>query len=427
VTTGTEKHHHKEETGQVALLSVAEAQQRLLSVFDPLEAISLPLAQAVGRVLAGPVRSRIDLPLFANSSMDGFAVQSADVALASAENPVTLAVVTDIPAGEASGVLLKAGEAARIMTGAPLLEGADAVVPVEDTDFSDRQTGTAPPKQVQIFHPARSGDNVRPHGQDVRAGETVLAAGSRLRPQDAGFLAMLGEAEVRVHRAPRVAVFSTGDELLPVGDSLVPGKIYDSNTYTLVSQVEKYGGQPVNLGIVPDRAEAVQESLDRAAQERVDLIASSAGVSVGAFDFVRTVVEQEGHLSFWRVNMRPGKPLVFGDYRGIPFFGLPGNPVSAFVGFEVFVRPALMKMSGLRDWSRPVQPVELQEAVESDGRESYLRCGRSSGRPLACSPYRSSRFRKFTLSGKPMLFNPFWVKSLPAGARVNAWLLDDIL
>jgi molybdopterin molybdotransferase len=241
---------------------------------------------------------------------------------------------------------------------------------------------------------------------------------------------MLGEAEVRVHRTPRVAVFSTGDELLPAGLPLSPGKIYDSNTYTLVSLVERYGGRPVNLGIVPDREEAVRESLDRAAREQVDLIVSSAGVSVGAFDFVRTVVEGEGHLSFWRVNMRPGKPLVFGDYRSIPFFGLPGNPVSAFVGFEVFVRPALMKMSGLGDWSRPAQPVELEEAVESDGRESYLRgvVSHHDGRWVAhLTGHQGSGNLRSLVQANALLLIPSGVKSLPVGARVNAWLLDHIL
>jgi molybdopterin molybdotransferase len=225
-------------------------------------------------------------------------------------------------------------------------------------------------------------------------------------------------------------VFSTGDELLPVGLPLGPGKIYDSNTHTLVSLVEQYGGQPANLGIVRDREEAVRESLERAARERVDLIVSSAGVSVGAFDFVRTVVESEGRLNFWKVNMRPGKPLVFGDYRGIPFFGLPGNPVSAFVGFEVFVRPALMKMSGLVDWSRPAQPVELEEAVESDGRESYLRgvVALRDGRWLAhLTGHQGSGNLRSLVQANALLLIPSGVKSLPAGARVNAWLLDPIL
>jgi len=174
---------------------------------------------------------------------------------------------------------------------------------------------------VSVFHPARKGENIRPKGQDVRIGEEVSLPGRRLRPQDVGFLAMLGVYQVKVYRLPKVAVFSTGDELIPVNLPLVPGKIHDSNTYTLVSLVEKYGGQFVNIGIVPDRADAVQASLDRGVSEGVDLILSSAGVSVGAFDFVRRVVEDNGHLKFWRVNMRPGKPLTFGLYRDIPFIG----------------------------------------------------------------------------------------------------------
>jgi molybdopterin molybdotransferase len=314
------------------------------------------------------------------------------------------------------------------MTGAVVPKGGEAVIPVEDTDFVERQPGTPPPAAVKIYRPASLGENVRPSGQDVHAGEVVMPAGARLRPQDIGFLAMLGEAEVPVHRLPQVAVFSTGDELVPLGNPLAPGKIHDSNTYTLIALIEKYGGRFLNLGIVPDRAEAVQDRLERAVEEKVDLILSSAGVSVGAFDFVRNVVEQHGHLDFWRVNMRPGKPLAFGNYRGIPFVGLPGNPVSAFVGFEVFVRPAILKMMGLTRWERPVHRAELLESIESDGRESYLRgvVENRDGKWLArLTGHQGSGNLRSLVQANAILLIPSGVKSLPIGAGVDAWLLDQ--
>lgn len=410
-----------------ALLSVAEAQARLLAAFSPLESETVHLSRAVGRVLAEVVRSKLDQPPFTNSSMDGFAVRAEDVALASAERGVRLQVVADIPAGRVVDLTLAPGQAIRIMTGAALPMGADAVVPVEDTDFKERQPGSPAPEWVTVYKPVRSGENVRPKGQDVRAGEIVMQAGHRLRPQDIGFLAMLGIAEVSVYRRPQVAVFATGDELIPVEQPLLPGKIYDSNTYTLISEIERHGGQPLNLGIVPDDLEAIGACLDRAINHGADLILSSAGVSVGAFDFVRHSVERKGHLEFWRVNMRPGKPLAFGYYQGIPFIGLPGNPVSAFVGFEVFVRPAIMKMSGLKVVEPPVQKVRILEQVESDGRQSFLRAivANQDGQWVArLTGHQGSGNLRSLVQANALLLIPSGVKSLPIGAEVDAWLLD---
>lgn len=410
------------------LLNVAEAQQRLLESFKPLHPINLPLIQAAGRILAEDIRSNVDLPPFTNSSMDGFAIHAVDVSSASLQNPVSLKVVADIPAGQVSNVSLQVGQAARIMTGAPLPNGSDAVVPVEETDFNERQPGTPPPAVVQILKPAGKGENTRPRGQDIHVGEVVMHSGSRLRPQDIGFLAMLGIPEVKVYQSPRIAVFSSGDELLPVNASLSPGKIHDANSYTLITLIEKYGGSFVNLGIVPDTAEAVRGCLDRAVFEDVDMILSSAGVSVGAFDFVRSVVEEQGRLDFWRVNMRPGKPLAFGNYRDVPFIGLPGNPVSAFVGFEVFVRPALLKMAGLDHLERPVQQVILQEAVESDGRQSYLRGivqNQNGIWQARLTGHQGSGNLHSLVQANALLLIPSGVKSLPIGARVDAWLLDN--
>lgn len=414
-----------------ALLSVAEARQQLLAAFALVETEIIPLTRAAGRVLSQAVSSQVDLPLFANSSMDGFALKAADVAAADRQQPVELRVVDDVPAGQVSSTHLGPGEAVRIMTGAPLPEGADAVVPVEDTDHFRQETGSEAqiPVRVKVHRAVERGDYVRPKGQDVKLGEVVLSQNIRLRPQDVGFLAMLGIPEVPVYRRPRIGLLSTGDELLPVEEPLQPGKIHDSNAYTLSALVDRDGGEAIKLGIAPDREQAVREILDRSVDLGADLILSSAGVSVGAFDFVKRVVEQRGQLNFWRVNMRPGKPLTFGSYRGIPFIGLPGNPVSAFVGYEVFVRPALLKMSGIPDQPRPAIKVKLLEPLESDGRESYLRSivNFNDGEWTAqLTGHQGSGNLRSLVQANALLIIPAGVKSLPAGAEADCWLLGDI-
>ncbi len=288
-------------------------------------------------------------------------------------SPRSLRVVADIPAGSHPLISLAAGEAARIMTGAPVPEGADAVIPVEDTNFDNRDAGTPAPQEVQILRSARSGANVRPRGMDLHTGEVVLKKGRVLKPQDLGLLAMLGFANVLVYRKPRIALFSSGDELLPVDAPLEEGKIRDSNSYTLAALLEEAGVEVIRLGVAKDNPEAVKALLEKAVDLNVDLILSSAGVSVGAFDFVKQVIESNGKMDFWRVNMRPGKPLAFGEYKQILFIGLPGNPVSSFVGFEVFVRPTLQRLRGTLNGGRPTVRVRCEEQIDSDGRESYLR------------------------------------------------------
>lgn len=412
------------------LVSVAEAREKLLESFKVLDAEYIPLICATNRVLAEPVIAEFDLPPFSNSSMDGFAVQSLDVSLANSKSPVTLKVVGDIPAGNVPGMRVESGQAIRIMTGAPIPEGADAVVPVENTDFNQRQPGTPAPDEIAVYKPIPIGGNLRPVGQDVQRGELLIERGHRLRSQDIGLCAMIGLDRVPVYRKPIVAVLSTGDELLPIGASIMPGKIFDSNTSTLTSLIDKYGGQALNLGIVPDKEEAVEKSLDTAVKEGADLILSSAGVSVGAYDFVKTVVENRGNLRFWRVNMRPGKPLAFGDYQDIPFIGLPGNPVSAFVGFEVFVRPAINKFIGLPVLERAVRKVALLEAIESDGRESYLRAivsNQNGGWIARLTGHQGSGNLRSLVQANALLLVPSGVKSLPIGAKVTAWLLDSQL
>jgi molybdopterin molybdotransferase len=409
------------------LLDVAEARESLLAHFDPLNFTRLPIADVLGRVLAENVTAPFDFPPFSNSSMDGFAVLAADIEMASRKKPVLLDVIEDIPAGKTPGKVVGAGQAARIMTGAPLPTGADCVIPVEDTDFSSRDPGLAAPEKVWIYRAGEKGENIRPIGQDLRKGETVISARVQLRPQHLGFLAMLGIGEVNVFRKPRIGLLSTGDELIPLDEHLSPGKIYDSNTYTLAALVETYGGEPLRLGVSLDRADAVEEKLDLAVSGGADLILSTAGVSVGAFDYVKSVVEARGQLNFWRVNMRPGKPIAFGLYKGVPFIGLPGNPVSAFAGFEVFVRPALQKMGGFNDTRRSSVRVRLAEPITSDGRESYLRAvlTHENGEWYArLAGHQGSGNLRSLVIANALLIIPSGVKSLPSGNEVDAWFLD---
>ncbi len=409
------------------MLSVSEATERILSFFSPVEAEALPLAKAGGHILAADVAAGTDLPPFDNSSVDGFAVHSGETHGASTDSPRSFKVVADIRAGSAPSVSLNIGEAARIMTGAPLPAGADAVVMVEDTDFNDRSTGSKPPASVKVVKPVRAGENVRHHGDDLKTGEKVLSKGMRLRPQELGLLAMLGEAEVQVHRRPRLALLSSGDELLTIEKPLVPGRIHDSNSYILAALAEKAGAEVIILGIALDDRKDILKRLERAVSEKADLIVSSAGVSVGAFDYIKTIVESAGELDFWKVDLRPGKPLAFGKFHDIPFFGLPGNPVSAYVGFEIFIHPALMKLSGQKVRPHLTQKARLAEPVESDGRESYLRAivTEESGRYIARLTGHQGSGNIFSLvQANALLIVPSGVKSLPANADVEVWFLE---
>lgn len=411
------------------MLSVLEARQRILAQLSPItESVLVPLAQAASRILSTDVVADTDLPPFDNSSVDGFAVRAADLASASMEKPVKVPVIGDIPAGSEPALRLEAGQAARIMTGAPLPVGADAVVMVEDTDFNNRDAGIPAPPAVSLYRAVKAGDNVRPRGMDLKNGQQVLRAGVQLRAPELGMLAMLGVANVPAWRAPRVAVLSTGDEILPVEAALTPGKIHDANAYTLAALAGGAGCQVIRLGVAADTHASVQQKLDAALEARADVIISSAGVSVGAFDYVKDVVEANGALDFWQVDMRPGKPLAFGQYGGIPFFGLPGNPVSAFVGFLVFVEPALRRLKGLSITERPRVRVVLAEAVESDGRESYLRAlvTPEGGKYVARFPTNQSSGNLFSLvESNALLIIPSGVKSCPPETEVEAWLLEN--
>jgi len=410
----------------MALLSVTEARARILSQFKPVASETISLVKSANRILAMDIIAADDLPLFDNSSMDGFALRAVDSSNAAPASPLTLNVVADIPAGSHPTISLASGEAARIMTGAQLPAGADAVIPVEDTDFNNRDAGSTAPTQIQISKPLKSGENVRPRGMDVHAGDIVLHKGHRISPQTAGILAMLGFSNIEVHKRPRVALLSSGDELLEVNAPLESGKIRDSNSYMLAALIESTNAEVLRLGVAKDTRDSVKNLIEQATQQNVDLIISSAGVSVGAFDYVKEVIEADGALDFWRVNMRPGKPVAFGNYKNIPFIGLPGNPVSAFVGFEVFVRDTIGRLSGISDGSRRTVRVRCEEEILSDGRESYLRAviHELDGVNIAkLTGHQGSGNLLSLVQADALLIIPAGVKCVPAGQEVSAWLL----
>ncbi len=356
-------------------LSVEEALEQILRAVSPIGTERTDLLSAVGRVLAEDVAADLPIPPWANSAMDGFAVHHDDLAAAppSRERPLELIVVDEIAAGRMPQRALGRGEAARIMTGAPLPAGADTVIPVEDTEPREGR--------VRLLTGAERGAYVRPAGQDVQAGERVLPAGTPVTPAVVGMLAQLRRSFVTVGAAPRVAVLSTGDELLEVDDAggARPGRatIVNSNAYQLAAAIAEAGARPVQLGIAEDRREAIRAKVENGLRV-ADCLVSTGGVSVGDYDFVKDVLADLGaDVRFWKIAVRPGKPLVFGLVQGRPYFGLPGNPVSSLVTFELFVRPALRQMMGFigERRFRPTVEAEVRERFTvPTGRRHYLRC-----------------------------------------------------
>jgi molybdopterin molybdotransferase len=411
------------------LLSVEEALDRLTAGLSPVGTERAPLAQALGRVLAEPVEAPHPLPPFANSSMDGYAVRAADVAGASQDRPVELAVIGEAAAGSADLPEVGPGQAARITTGAPIPPGADAVVPVEATGLPEPMVGQAMPTRVEIHKPVGAGDFVRPAGLDVEAGRLVLPAGQVLRPQDIGMLAALGVSPPLVRRSLQIAVLSTGDEVIEIDQALTPGKIRDSNGYMLAALVDSAGAQAIRLGIAADSPGSIEQHLNRAVDAGADLVLTSAGVSMGAHDYVRQVIETQGQLDFWRVNIRPGKPMVYGSYRRLPFVGLPGNPVSAWVTFNIFVLPMLDKLRGAPR-RQPVRlEAQLSEPVRSDGRESYLRARvwrGGDGHLARLTGSQDSGVLSSLIEANALVRLPAGTISLATGERVETWLIGSI-
>jgi molybdopterin molybdotransferase len=326
------------------VISVDEALATVLDAVEPLGVERVPLLDALGRVLAQEVSSPRDIPGFDNSAMDGYAVRSADIAGATADKPVRLTVIETVPAGKMPSRTVQAGQAARTMTGAPVANGADAIIPVEQT----REAGDA----VEILASAASHAFVRPRGEDVKQGEAVMAPGRLLGAADLGMLASLNRAMVGVYRRPRVAIVATGDELVDVDEAPTGAQVVNSSAYALSGAIRDAGGEAAILRVARDTPAEVRERLTEAMA--FDAIFTTGGVSVGQFDHVKTVMDELGLKTlFHGVAQRPGKPLKFGTLGNRPVFGLPGNPVSTLVCFYLYAHPALLKMGGRREVGLP--------------------------------------------------------------------------
>jgi molybdopterin molybdotransferase len=399
-------------------LSVDEAQSRILARIAPLEPTEVGLLDALGAVLAEDAVADRDVPPFRNSAMDGYAVRSADVAQAG----VTLRVVGSIAAGALPERAVGAREAMRIMTGAPMPDGADTVVRVEDTDNGA--------EVVTVNAATPQGIAVRQAGEDLRRGETVLGRGTVLRHPEIGVLASIGRAKVRVIRRPNVAVLSTGDELVDIAEEPGPGQIRDANRYSLAAAVRATGCAAFELGIARDSADDLRHALGNAAFG--DLVVTSGGVSVGDHDHVKPVVNAMGQMDFWSIAIRPGRPLAFGELRtkrgAVPIFGLPGNPVSALLTFEVFVRPALLKMAGRTKLHRPRTTARLLDRIDKPtGLRMFARGihDAAAGTVRSTGPQGSGILRSMSLANC-LIDLPESASAAEPGDTVNVLLTDGM-
>ncbi|MFL5495088.1 MAG: gephyrin-like molybdotransferase Glp [Gemmatimonadales bacterium] len=404
-------------------LAAADAAQRILSDVRRQPALRIPLDDALDSVLAEPIVAPLDIPAWTNSAMDGYAARGADVRGASDSSPVRLRVVEQLPAGSFPTRQLGPGEAARIFTGAPLPEGADTVIRQEDTDYGS--------ETVTIVRDRDIGVNIRRVGEDIRKGRTVLAPGAELGPAQLGVLASLAVAHPMVYRRPRVAILGSGDEIVDVDqpEEILSGrKTASSNTHTLVALVRQAGGEPVNLGIARDTPESLREHLRRALD--CDLLVTTAGISVGEHDYVRAVLDELGaEQRFWKLRMRPGAPVGFGLLGEIPWIGLPGNPVSTMVTFELFVRPAVRKMCGRALPFRRSAPVRLAEPISLKPKlQHFLRAvvteGPDGAEARLTGPQGSGILTSMVLANA-LLVIPEGQFETPSGTAVAALRLDD--
>lgn len=404
------------------MLSVAEALDFMLDAARPVAAAeTVPTLQANGRVLAVAQASGLDVPPMDNSQMDGYVVRAADCAGAAADAGVHLKVTQRIPAGHV-GQPLQPGTAARIFTGAMIPAGADAVVMQEMCEPEQRADGD----WIGIRHAPTAGEWVRRRGEDIRAGSVILAAGTRLRAQELGLAASVGLAHLPVLRRLRVAVFFTGDELAMPGEALKPGAIYNSNRFILRGLLENLGCDVTDYGIVPDSLQATRDTLRQAAAAH-DLIITSGGVSVGEEDHVKPAVEAEGRLNMWQIAMKPGKPLAFGEVESAFFLGLPGNPVSSFITFLLFVRPFILRLQGAADVAPQAYAMRADFAwPKADRRNEFLRVKRNAGGGLDLYPNQGSAVLTSTVWGDGLVDNPPG-QTIVAGDTVRFIPFTDLL
>ncbi len=404
------------------MIAVEQALREILEQVPVLGLEKVDILEALGRVLGEDVRAPRNIPPQDNSAMDGFAVNSEDTLGAAAENPLFFDIVEDIPAGHVPQKIVGFAEAARIMTGASIPRGADAVVKVENTEMEDGR--------VKFRSPVRKGENVRRSGEDVRMDEIVLTRGRKIRPAEIGMLASLGRSFVSVHQRPLVAVLATGNELADVDGILSPATIVSSNSYSLSAQVIEAGGIPLILGIAKDRKEDMKDKYLQAL--RADIIISSAGVSVGDYDLVKDVIQELGtDIRFWKVAMRPGRPLVFGTMGGKPIFGLPGNPVSSMISFEQFVRPSIRKMTGHTNLFRRTLQAALEEGVDKvAGLRFFLRgvVRNMDGKyVVSTTGEQGSGILKSMVLANGIIVLPEEGTKVPRGTAVTVQVLDDSL
>ncbi|MBA3533242.1 MAG: molybdopterin molybdotransferase MoeA [Ardenticatenales bacterium] len=424
------------------LISVQHARTSILEYFSLLPPEHVTLWEAATRVLAQEVVAGHDVPPFRNSAMDGYAVRGADVTAASRSAPVRLRVVAQVAAGALAEREVGPGEAVRIMTGAPMPDGADAVVRFEDTSEL-WPVGERPATPiVAICQAVPPWENVRAAGEDLREGEAVLPSGTLLRPAHLGVLASLGWGRLPVVRRPRVAILATGDELVNADAPLEAGKIRNSNETTMAALVAQAGGEPLPLGIARDNVESLSAKLREGLAAGVDLFLTSAGVSVGDYDIVKEVLAAEGEMTFWQVAIKPGKPLAFGllnhESRRVPLLGLPGNPVAAMVAFHVFAQPAIRLMGGRVPLFPPVYQARLLDSIENSGRRHYMRARYSRAEDGTLEV--ATRGSGVRVQGSGILSSMVWancfvvvpetVNSLPVGATVEiepfVWVEEDV-
>ncbi len=402
------------------MFSVEEALERILAGIVPLAVERVPLHTALGLVLAEDVIAQEDMPPFANSAMDGFALLSRD-SQPRAGQPPRLRVIGAVAAGYVTEQMVQEGTAMRIMTGAPVPPGADTVIQVELTR-SEETNG----EWVEILQEVAPGNNIRPAGEDMRSGQLVLQRGSEIGPWEIGILATLGWSTVPVTRRPQVAIVATGDEVIDVDQALRPGKIRNSNSYLLEAAIHKAGGVPHRLGVARDTVESLREMFSEAV--RHDLIVTSGGVSVGDFDLVKNIMAEQGEINFWRINMRPGKPVAFGHIGEVPLLGLPGNPVSAAVTFELFGRPVIRKMAGQTRLQRPQVEVVVEDGIsERVMRRHYVRARVEwlDGRFVArTTGNQGSNIMTSLLHANALLIVPEGGVTIPPGGTASALMLD---
>lgn len=404
------------------MITLEAALRQILDTIHPLGLEKVHILDALGKVIGEDILAPRHLPPKDNSAMDGYAIRWEDTIGASPQKPAILKVIEDIPAGSIPRKTVHIGQATRIMTGAPIPKGADAVMRMEDTEKDGRE--------VKIFVEAAKGQDIRPVGEDVRQGEKVISQGDIIRPAEIGMLAALGRSFISVYQKPLVAVLATGDELVDVDENPSPWQIISSNSYALAAQILDCDAIPLQIGIARDTREDLTEKF--AAALRADLIISSGGVSVGDYDLVKDIMKEVGNrMQFWQVAMRPGKPLAFGAMNGVPLFGLPGNPVSSMVSFEQFVRPSILKMMGHRNLFRRTIIATLKEAIKKKkGTRHFIRARITFEKDrywAVTTGEQGSGILKSMVQANGLIVLPEETTSVKVGETVRVQLIDQSL